>query len=211
MVLQTETSLDIRRVLDTLPHRYPFLMIDRVIEMKGDGLSALKNVTINEPFFQGHYPGNPVLPGVLQIEAMAQAAGILMLRKISTEGKTALFMSCDKVKFRRAVRPGDQLLINVKMTKTRGNKIGVAEGECVASADAPEPSPPVSASAPNPSTRTRTEAIAALISARRCSGSRSSFGRSIRRRGPSGRDGVASRLGPSLWAPLRLRRRRGGR
>ncbi|PTY00545.1 bifunctional UDP-3-O-[3-hydroxymyristoyl] N-acetylglucosamine deacetylase/3-hydroxyacyl-ACP dehydratase [Opitutus sp. ER46] len=131
-VLATETTLDIRRVLDTLPHRYPFLMIDRVVEFQGpDALTALKNVTINEPFFQGHYPGNPVLPGVLQIEAMAQAAGILMLRRISSEGKTALFMSCDKVKFRRAVRPGDQLTINVKMTKSRGNKIGVAEGECL--------------------------------------------------------------------------------
>ena len=131
MVLATETSLDIRRVLDTLPHRYPFLMIDRVLEFtEPDGLIALKNVTINEPFFQGHYPGNPVLPGVLQIEAMAQAGGILMLRKISTEGKTALFMSCDKVKFRRAVRPGDQLIINVRLTKRRGDKIGVAEAEC---------------------------------------------------------------------------------
>ncbi len=132
MVLANETSLDIRRVLDTLPHRYPFVMIDRVVEFKSaDELVALKNVTINEPYFQGHYPGNPVMPGVLQIEAMAQAAGILMLRKISSEGKTALFMSCDKVKFRRAVRPGDQLIINVKMTKSRGNKIGVAEGECL--------------------------------------------------------------------------------
>jgi len=131
VVLETETSLDIRRVLDMLPHRYPFLMIDRVLEFKGeDALVALKNVSINEPFFQGHYPGNPVMPGVLQIEAMAQAAGVLMLRKISTEGKTALFMSCDKAKFRRAVRPGDQLIINVKMTKSRANKIGVAEGEC---------------------------------------------------------------------------------
>jgi UDP-3-O-[3-hydroxymyristoyl] N-acetylglucosamine deacetylase/3-hydroxyacyl-[acyl-carrier-protein] dehydratase len=114
-----------------MPHRYPFLMLDRVLEVKGEEISALKNVTINEPFFQGHYPGNPVMPGVLQIEAMAQAAGVLMLRKISSEGKTALFMSCDKVKFRRAVRPGDQLVINVKMTKSRGNKIGVAEGECL--------------------------------------------------------------------------------
>jgi UDP-3-O-[3-hydroxymyristoyl] N-acetylglucosamine deacetylase / 3-hydroxyacyl-[acyl-carrier-protein] dehydratase len=131
VVVQTESALDIRRLLDLMPHRYPFLMLDRVLEIKGDELSALKNVTINEPFFQGHYPGNPVMPGVLQIEAMAQAAGVLMLRKISSEGKTALFMSCDKVKFRRAVRPGDQLVINVKMTKTRGNKIGVAEGECL--------------------------------------------------------------------------------
>ncbi len=131
-VLETETSLDIRRILDTLPHRYPFLMVDRIVEIKGeDELVALKNVSINEPFFQGHYPGNPVLPGVLQIEAMAQAAGVLMLRKISAEGKTALFMSCDKVKFRRAVRPGDQLVINVKLTKSRGNKIGVAEGQCL--------------------------------------------------------------------------------
>lgn len=131
MVLANETSLDIRRVLETLPHRYPFVMIDRVLEFKGpDELIALKNVTVNEPFFQGHYPGNPVMPGVMQIEAMAQAAGILMLRKISSAGKTALFMSCDKVKFRRAVRPGDQLVINVKMTKSRGEKIGVAAGEC---------------------------------------------------------------------------------
>lgn len=131
MVLANESSLDIRRVLETLPHRYPFVMIDRVLEFKSaDELVALKNVTINEPYFQGHYPGNPVMPGVMQIEAMAQAAGILMLRRISSEGKTALFMSCDKVKFRRAVRPGDQVLINVRMTKSRGNKIGVAEASC---------------------------------------------------------------------------------
>ena len=131
VVVEAESSLDIRRILDLLPHRYPFLMVDRIMEIKGDDeLVALKNVSINEPYFQGHYPGNPVMPGVLQIEAMAQAAGLLMLRKISTEGKTALFMSCDKVKFRRAVRPGDQLVINVKLTKSRGNKIGVAEGTC---------------------------------------------------------------------------------
>ncbi len=137
IVLETETSLDIRRVLDTLPHRYPFLMIDRIVEFTNpDELVALKNVTINEPYFQGHYPGNPVMPGVLQIEAMAQAAGVLMLRRISVEGKTALFMSCDKVKFRRAVRPGDQLLIRVKLTKSRGNKIGVAEAECTVNGQA---------------------------------------------------------------------------
>ena len=130
-LLATETTLDIRRILDTIPHRYPFVLIDRVVEIKNDDeLTAIKNVTINEPFFQGHYPGNPVMPGVLQIEAMAQAAGILMLRKISGEGRTALFMSCDKVKFRRAVRPGDQILVEVKMTKNRGNRIAVAEGKC---------------------------------------------------------------------------------
>ena len=127
--LATETTLDIRRILDTLPHRYPFVMLDRVVELTADSLTAIKNITFNEPFFQGHYPGNPVMPGVLQIEAMAQAAGILMLRRGSMEGKTALFMSCDKVKWRKPVRPGDQLNVKVKLTKVRGT-IACAEGEC---------------------------------------------------------------------------------
>jgi UDP-3-O-[3-hydroxymyristoyl] N-acetylglucosamine deacetylase/3-hydroxyacyl-[acyl-carrier-protein] dehydratase len=127
--IATETTLDIRRVLDTLPHRYPFVMLDRVIGMTDDELTAIKNVTFNEPYFQGHYPGNPVMPGVLQIEAMAQAAGILMLRRHTMEGKTALFMSCDKVKWRKPVRPGDQLSVKVRLTKVRGT-IACAEGEC---------------------------------------------------------------------------------
>ena len=131
IVLPTETSLDIGRILETLPHRYPFLMLDRVIEFIGeDELVAIKNVTINEPYFQGHFPGAPLMPGVLQIEAMAQAAGVLMLRKTSSEGKMAFFMSADKVKFRKAVRPGDQLVINAKLVKNRGNRIGVAECVC---------------------------------------------------------------------------------
>jgi UDP-3-O-[3-hydroxymyristoyl] N-acetylglucosamine deacetylase/3-hydroxyacyl-[acyl-carrier-protein] dehydratase len=89
MVMPTETELDIRRILDTLPHRYPFLMIDRVMEFIGDdALVAIKNVSINEPYFQGHFPNNPVMPGVLQLEAMAQAAGILMLRRGSSEGRS---------------------------------------------------------------------------------------------------------------------------
>jgi len=127
--IATETTLDIRRVLDTLPHRYPFVMLDRVVEMTDDTLTAIKNITFNEPFFQGHYPGNPVMPGVLQVEAMAQAAGILMIRRTSMEGKTALFMSCDKVKWRKPVRPGDQLSVKVKLTKVRGT-VACAEGEC---------------------------------------------------------------------------------
>lgn len=131
MVMPDETALDIRRILDTLPHRYPFVMIDRVVEFVGDdALVAIKNVSINEPFFQGHFPGNPVMPGVLQLEAMAQAAGILMLRRGSAEGKTTLFMSADKVKFRKPVRPGDQLILNAKLTKTRGNKLASAEVTC---------------------------------------------------------------------------------
>jgi UDP-3-O-[3-hydroxymyristoyl] N-acetylglucosamine deacetylase / 3-hydroxyacyl-[acyl-carrier-protein] dehydratase len=131
MVMPDETALDIRRILDTLPHRYPFVMIDRVVEFVGDdALVAIKNVSINEPYFQGHFPGNPFMPGVLQLEAMAQAAGLLMLRRGSAEGKATLFMSADKVKFRKPVRPGDQLIVNVKLTKTRGFKLAAAEATC---------------------------------------------------------------------------------
>jgi UDP-3-O-[3-hydroxymyristoyl] N-acetylglucosamine deacetylase/3-hydroxyacyl-[acyl-carrier-protein] dehydratase len=120
IVVETETELDIRRVIETLPHRYPMLMVDRVIEFRGD----------NEEYFQGHYPGQPIMPGVLQIEAMAQAAGILMLRVTKNEGMTAVFMSIDKVKFRNKVIPGDQLKIDVKLTKIMRGKIGTAEATC---------------------------------------------------------------------------------
>ena len=131
MVLPNEASLDIRRILDTIPHRYPFVMIDRVLEFIGnDELVAIKNVTINEPYFMGHFPSNPVMPGVLQLEAMAQAAGIVMLRRTSNSGRTAFFMSADKVKFRIPVRPGDQIIINAKITKSRGDKLAVAECNC---------------------------------------------------------------------------------
>ena len=131
-VLPDEKVMDIRRVLDTLPHRYPFVLVDRVLEINEEGTSlrAVKNVTINEPYFQGHFPGRPVMPGVLQVEAMAQAAGLLMLRRTSSEGKVAFFMSCDKVKFRQAVEPGDQLEIHVELVKMRANKIAQAKGEC---------------------------------------------------------------------------------
>ncbi len=126
-----EPALDIHNIMNTLPHRYPFLLIDRVLEFSDDDtLRAVKNVTINEPFFQGHFPGRPVMPGVLQIEAMAQAAGLLMMKMGNLENKLAYFMSCDKVKFRRAVVPGDQLIIDVKLTKSRGNRIGVASAKC---------------------------------------------------------------------------------
>ena len=131
VILASETSLDIRRVLETLPHRYPFVMVDRVLEFKGDNeIIAIKNVTINEPFFNGHFPGNPVMPGVLQLEAMAQAAGILMLRISGNAAKTAFLMSADKVKFRKPVQPGDQLVISAKLTRSRGNKLATASAEC---------------------------------------------------------------------------------
>ena len=124
-------SLDIRSILDILPHRYPFVMIDRVVEIKGaEELVAIKNVTFNEPYFSGHFPGNPVMPGVLQLEAMAQAAGVLIVRWNNWVPKPAFFMSADKVKFRRPVRPGDQLRIHAKLTKVRSGKIAVAEVSC---------------------------------------------------------------------------------
>jgi UDP-3-O-[3-hydroxymyristoyl] N-acetylglucosamine deacetylase/3-hydroxyacyl-[acyl-carrier-protein] dehydratase len=130
VILATETSLDIRRILETLPHRYPFIMVDRVLEFRPDEIVALKNVTINEPFFSGHFPGNPVMPGVLQLEAMAQVAGILMLRHVGKADVSAFFMSADKVKFRRPVRPGDQLVITAKLLKSRGGKLASASAQC---------------------------------------------------------------------------------
>ena len=134
--------LDIRSILDILPHRYPFVMIDRIVEIIGaEELVAIKNVTFNEPYFNGHFPGNPVMPGVLQLEAMAQAVGVLTVRWNNWVPKPAFFMSADKVKFRKPVRPGDQLRIHAKLTKVRSNKIAVAEvtctvdGQVVSSAD----------------------------------------------------------------------------
>ena len=124
-------TLDIRSIMDLLPHRYPFVMIDRVVEFKGtEELVAIKNVTFNEPYFDGHFPGNPVMPGVLQLEAMAQAAGILIIRRNNWVPKPAFFMSADKVKFRQPVRPGDQLRIHAKLTKVRNNKIAFADVSC---------------------------------------------------------------------------------
>ncbi|MBC9867869.1 MAG: bifunctional UDP-3-O-[3-hydroxymyristoyl] N-acetylglucosamine deacetylase/3-hydroxyacyl-ACP dehydratase [Opitutae bacterium] len=127
-----QTELDVRQLLNLLPHRYPFLMVDRVVKIDADNteLRAIKNITINEPYFSGHYPGRPIMPGVLQIEAMAQAAGILMLIRCGGEGKVPLFINCDKVKLRKVVTPGDQLLIEALITKIRANKIGTARATC---------------------------------------------------------------------------------
>jgi 3-hydroxyacyl-[acyl-carrier-protein] dehydratase len=122
------TMLKAEQILGLLPHRYPFLLIDRVLEVTEDKVVALKNVTFNEPYFQGHFPGVPVMPGVLQIEAMAQAGGILASRSVTFDSTThvMLFMGIDGVKFRKAVTPGDQLIIEVvplrkgKIFKMRG-------------------------------------------------------------------------------------------
>src|SRR5215467_95683 len=117
------------QILGLLPHRYPFLLIDRVLSMSPDRVVALKNVTFNEPYFQGHFPGTPVMPGVLQIEAMAQAGGILATRSVEFDPAThvMLFMAIDAVKFRKAVTPGDQLMIEV--VPLRKGKIFKMKGE----------------------------------------------------------------------------------
>ena len=126
-----DAVLDTAEVLKLLPHRYPFLMVDRILGFEGDnGCIGQKNVTVNEQFFQGHFPGHPVMPGVLQVEAMAQVASILMLRIPENQGKIGYFMSCDKVKWRRPVVPGDILIIETRLVKMRG-AIGVAEGRCL--------------------------------------------------------------------------------
>jgi UDP-3-O-[3-hydroxymyristoyl] N-acetylglucosamine deacetylase/3-hydroxyacyl-[acyl-carrier-protein] dehydratase len=115
-----DTGLDIRQILKLLPHRYPFLLIDRVVELDGfQRAVAIKNVTINEPFFQGHWPEQPIMPGVLQLEAMAQLAGVLLLRKLENTGKLAVLWSIDKVKLRGAVVPGDQLRIEVETIRAK--------------------------------------------------------------------------------------------
>ena len=130
--LKDDSSLlDIYAILKRLPHRYPFVMVDRVLNATEDTLTAIKNISINEPCFQGHFPENPIFPGVLQIEAMAQAAGLLMGIKLKQNTyKNVFFMSVDKVKFRNIVQPGDQLRIEIKLLKIKNNRIGYAEGQC---------------------------------------------------------------------------------
>jgi UDP-3-O-[3-hydroxymyristoyl] N-acetylglucosamine deacetylase/3-hydroxyacyl-[acyl-carrier-protein] dehydratase len=114
--------LDINRILEYIPHRYPFLLIDRVLEFEGGKrILGLKNVTINEPFFQGHFPEHPIMPGVLIVEAMAQAGGLLLMNEFDDpQSKVVYFMSLDDVKFRRPVTPGDQLLFELRMLQLRG-------------------------------------------------------------------------------------------
>jgi len=114
-------SFDITEILKLLPHRYPFLLVDRIIEMTEETLVALKNVSINEPFFQGHFPAQPIFPGVLILEAMAQAGGIFAVRKYPQGNRNAVFlMGFDKARFRRPVRPGDQLIFKLKLIRQRG-------------------------------------------------------------------------------------------
>ena len=115
---------DIRKIMAFLPHRYPFILVDRIVEMiPHERIVGLKNVTMNEPFFQGHFPGAPVMPGVLIVEAMAQAGGILAYasRGEDEEKELVYFMGIDRARFRKPVIPGDQLILEMVSTKTRGN------------------------------------------------------------------------------------------
>jgi len=113
--------LDIKDILKILPHRYPFLMVDRIIELvPGERAVGIKNVTANEPQFTGHWPENPVMPGVLMLEAMAQVGGIFLLTQADSTGKIAFFAGMDGVRFRRQVTPGDQLVITAVLTRRKG-------------------------------------------------------------------------------------------
>jgi UDP-3-O-[3-hydroxymyristoyl] N-acetylglucosamine deacetylase/3-hydroxyacyl-[acyl-carrier-protein] dehydratase len=126
-----DAVLDINEVMKILPHRYPFLLVDRIIGFEGDTkCRGMKNVTINEPFFQGHFPGHPIMPGVLQLEAMAQVASVVLLRMPGNQGKIGYFMSADNVKWRRPVLPGDTLIIETEILKMK-RSIASGVGRCI--------------------------------------------------------------------------------
>ena len=137
-------AMDISKIMDYLPHRYPFLLVDRIVEVEGQKrIVGIKNVTINEPFFQGHFPGHPIMPGVLIIEAMAQVGGMLLMSHFEGQDvsdKVVYFMSLDNVKFRRPVVPGDQIRFELEMIQFRGKTckmkgVGYVDGQVVAEAD----------------------------------------------------------------------------
>ncbi len=127
--LHDGATLDITQVMKILPHRYPFLMVDKITRVAGNKITAVKNVSMNEQYFLGHFPNHPIMPGVLQLEAIAQVAGILTLKQVENIGKLAYFIAAENVKWRKPVRPGDVLFIDVELTKARG-KIGKAKGVC---------------------------------------------------------------------------------
>jgi len=134
--------MDVAEIMRFLPQRYPFLLVDRVIDHEvGKRITGLKNVTINEPFFQGHFPGHPIMPGVLIIEAMAQVGGILIMDTVDHPDETVLeFMSLDRVKWRRPVTPGDTIILEVALLRSRGGVYemrgeGLVEGNLVAEAE----------------------------------------------------------------------------
>lgn len=119
--------MDVNEILGILPHRYPFMLVDRIVEMDVEAKSIVgyKNLTFNEPFFQGHFPSEPIMPGVMQLEAMAQVSGILLNKVSQKEGEIAYFMSIDKAKFRRKVVPGDTLRMEIRVTRMRSRMAAV--------------------------------------------------------------------------------------
>jgi len=133
--------LDINTILEYLPHRYPFLLVDRVTMIEDEKrIEGIKNVTINEPFFQGHFPGMPIMPGVLQLEALAQLSGILLLQNPENRGKLAFFMAVDKARFRKPVLPGDQLhligeVLKIKKRLLKVKGTAMVEGKVVCEAE----------------------------------------------------------------------------
>jgi len=137
------TRYDIREIMELLPHRYPFLLVDRIAELvPGEKIVGIKNVSINEPFFQGHFPGAPIMPGVLIVEAMAQTGGLLAIASTPEDqrGRLIYFMGIDKVRFRKPVIPGDQLVIEMTLIKhrARATKMGgvvTVDGKKVAEAE----------------------------------------------------------------------------
>lgn len=127
-------TLNINEILEILPHRYPFIMVDRIVEMDVEQkrIAGIKNLAANEPFFQGHFPSEPIMPGVLQLEAMAQVGGILLNKITQREGDVAYFLSVDNAKFRGMARPGDQLRIEVEFNRLR---MGMAKVHGIAKVD----------------------------------------------------------------------------
>jgi 3-hydroxyacyl-[acyl-carrier-protein] dehydratase len=132
--------MDVKEIQRVLPHRYPFLLVDRILEIEPEKRAVgIKNVTINEPFFEGHFPGNPIMPGVLIVEAMAQVSGLMAFAS-GVQGDTVYFMSIEKAKFRKPVVPGDQLRLEITRTHQRGNVwkfagVATVDGKPVAEAD----------------------------------------------------------------------------
>jgi 3-hydroxyacyl-[acyl-carrier-protein] dehydratase len=136
----SETALNIEEIWEIIPHRYPFLLVDRVTEINGyESIKGYKNVSINEPMFEGHFPGKPVFPGVLMLEAMAQLGAVLVLRKLPKEKRMAFYTGIDKARFKRMVVPGDRLDLEVSVTRSRETFVimegkAFVEGELAAQA-----------------------------------------------------------------------------
>lgn len=120
-----KTVMNIEQIKECLPHRYPFLLVDRIVQLSENSIIGIKNVTANEPFFQGHFPNRPVMPGVLMVEALAQTGGVLMLSK--NKGKIAYLVSINNARFRKLVVPGDQLRLEIEILKMK-SKIGLMHG-----------------------------------------------------------------------------------